>query len=66
MAGVLPLAAAAFLAWILSRYLQTAPAAQLWSFAGILAAGLVLMLAARFVLQSPFFQIPRESAARDP
>ncbi len=64
--GVLPLGGAAFLAWILSRYLQTAPAPQLWSLAGILGAGLVMMLTARFALRSPFFQIRRESAVREP
>jgi hypothetical protein len=53
--GILPAAAAAFLAWILVKSLLAAPAAQIWSMAGIIAAGLVLMLYARFVLQSPFF-----------
>ena len=66
LVGVLPLGGAAFLAWILSRYLQTAPAPQLWSFAGILGAGLVMMLTARFALRSSFFQITRESASREP
>jgi hypothetical protein len=66
VAGVLPLGGAAFLGWILSRYLQTAPAPQLWSFAGILGTGLIMMLIARFALHSPFFQIPRESASREP
>ena len=37
--GILPLAAAAFLAWGLTRSVQTAPAAQNWSLAGITAAG---------------------------
>jgi len=59
--GVLPLAAAAFLCWILVRSLMLAPAAQVWSMAAIVGVGLVLMLAARFVLQSPFFHIQRES-----
>jgi amino acid transporter len=61
MLGVLPLAAAGFLIWILARYLQTAPAPQLWALTAILAAGLILMLAARFALRSPFFTTPRES-----
>jgi hypothetical protein len=38
-----------------------APAAQVWSLAGILGAGLILMLSARFVLRSAFFHIERES-----
>jgi len=42
-----------------------APASQRWSLFGIVGAGVVLMLVARFVLRSTFFQIPRESAARD-
>jgi len=33
--------------------------------AGVVASGVVLMFVARFVLRSPFFQIPRESAAAD-
>jgi amino acid transporter len=59
--GVLPLSAAAFLGWILVRSLQLAPGGQLWSVAAILAVGLVLMLAARLVLRSPFFGLQRES-----
>ncbi len=59
--GVLPLAAAAFLCWILVKSLMLAPAAQVWSMAAIIGVGLVLMLAARFVLKSPFFHIRRES-----
>ena len=64
--GVLPLAAAGFLIWVLARYLQTAPAPQLWSLTAILAAVLILMLAARFVLRSPFFHTPRESDQPQP
>jgi len=59
--GVLPLGAAGFLGWILARYLESAPASQIWSLAGIVAAGLILMLAARFGLRSPFFGVQRES-----
>ena len=61
--GILPFAAAGFLAWIIVRTLQTAPAAQLWTLAGVGAAGVLLMLIARFVMRSSFFQIPRKSAA---
>ena len=46
--------------------LQAAPASQRLSVAGIIAVGVVLMLFARFALRSPFFQIPRESASREP
>src|SRR5450755_2817851 len=59
--GILPLAAAVFLGWILEKSLRTAPASQVWSMVGIVVAGLILMLSARFVLRSPFFQIQRES-----
>ena len=66
LTGLLPLASAGFLGWILYRYLQTAAAPQLWSFAGITGTGLIVMLTARFALRSSFFQIPRESAPRKP
>jgi amino acid transporter len=59
--GVLSIAAAGFLGWIVVKSLQTASAAQIWSLAGVVAVGLVLMFAARFLLRSPFFQIQRES-----
>ncbi len=59
--GILPLAAAAFLGWIIVKSMIGAPAAQIWSLAGILAIGIVLMFIARFGLKSPFFSIPRES-----
>jgi amino acid transporter len=62
--GILPLAAAGFLAWILAKSVQSAPASQIWSLIGVVLLGLVLMLVARFVLQSPFFQIQRESDTR--
>jgi amino acid transporter len=59
--GLLPLAAAGFLVWVVVKTLQAAPTAQIWSLAGVVGIGLILMLSARFVLRSPFFQIPRES-----
>jgi amino acid transporter len=58
--GILPLGAAGFLTWILVKYLQTTQAAQLWSIAAVIGVGLILMLAARYALRSPFFAIPRE------
>jgi amino acid transporter len=61
--GVLPLGAAGFLGWMLVRTLQVAPAAQVRSLVAIVAAGVLLMLCARFVLRSPFFAIQRESDA---
>jgi hypothetical protein len=61
--GLLPLGAAGFLGWILVKSLLTAGAAELWSCVAILAAGVVLMLIARFAFRSPFFQVQRESYA---
>jgi amino acid transporter len=60
--GILPLAAAGFLVWIVAKSTMSAPASQRWSLLGILAAGVILMLIARLGLRSSFFQIPRESA----
>jgi amino acid transporter len=62
-AGVLPLAAAGFLGWVLVRSLQAAPAGQRWSVTAVIAAGVVLMIVARLGLRSEFFAIPRESDA---
>jgi amino acid transporter len=62
--GILPLAAAVFLGWILVKSLLAAPASQLWSVVGIVASGLILMLSARFILRSPFFHVSRESEPR--
>jgi amino acid transporter len=58
--GILPLAAAVFLGWIVVKSLLVAPAAQLWSLVGIIAVGLVLLASARFVQRSQFFGLPRE------
>jgi amino acid transporter len=59
--GLLPLAAAGFLGWVLVDSLRTAPASQRWSVIGILAAGVIVMLVARFIMRSPFFHVGRES-----
>jgi amino acid transporter len=60
--GILPLAAAVFLAWMVVKDMMQSPAAQNLSLAGILVAGVVLMVAARVFLKSPFFSIPREES----
>jgi amino acid transporter len=65
LVGILPLAAAAFLVWLVVKSLLAAPAPQLWSVVGVVVVGIVLMFVARFALQSPFFQDPRESAPRE-
>jgi amino acid transporter len=59
--GILPIASAGFLVWMVVKYMTTAPAAQNWSVAGILISGLIMMLIARFWLRSPFFQVRPES-----
>jgi amino acid transporter len=64
LVGILPLGAAGFLVWIVAKSMQNAPASQRWSLIGIVAAGLLMMLVARFVLRSQFFHIRGESASR--
>jgi amino acid transporter len=63
--GLLPLAAAGFLGWVLVKSIIGAPSTQRWSVIGIVAAGVILMLVARFIMRSPFFQIERESESRN-
>jgi amino acid transporter len=65
LVGILPLAGAGFLAWIIYKSLDGAPASEVWSVVGIVAAGFILMLIARFWLRSAFFRIPIESAPRE-
>jgi amino acid transporter len=59
--GLLPLGSAVFLGWLVVKYMIESPVPQRWSLLGIVVAGLVLMVAARLILRSPFFQIRRES-----
>ena len=47
LVGILPLAAAGFLVWIVAKSSQNAPASQRWSLIGIVVAGVVVMLVAR-------------------
>ena len=60
--GILPLAAAAFLAWMVVKSMLEAQAPQNWSMLGILVVGVALMLISRLVLKSPFYSIRLESA----
>jgi amino acid transporter len=62
--GILPVAAAGFLVWIMVKTCQTLSVSGRWSLIGILIAGLLVMLVARFTLRSSFFQTPREQADR--
>jgi len=65
LVGVLPLASVGFLGWVVVKSLQGAGNAQRYALIGIVVAGLIMMLIARFVLQSQFFRLPRESAPRN-
>jgi amino acid transporter len=62
--GVLPLAAAGFLGWILVKSIQAATGPQIWSLVGIMAVGVILMLVARLVLRPQFFHLRRETEGR--
>jgi hypothetical protein len=55
-------AACGFLIWIIVKTVQTASAPENWSLIGIVAAGILVMLAVRVFLRPTFFSIPRESA----
>lgn len=59
--GILPLAAAAFLCWLLVKSLLVSTAPQIWSLVGIVGVGVILMLIARFVLKPQFFHLRRET-----
>src|ERR1700760_152726 len=65
MLGILPVAAAGFLVYIVVKSLMEAPASQRWSMLGIVLAGVVLMFVARFVLRSDFFSIRPEAGPRE-
>jgi amino acid transporter len=58
--GLLPLGAAGFLGWVFVKSFGEASSTQRWSLIGVVIVGLVLMLSARFILRSAFFQIPME------
>jgi amino acid transporter len=62
--GLLPLGAAGFLGWMFTETIQTEGSSQIWSLVGIMGAGVIMMLVARFFLRSPFFQMQRERAER--
>ena len=65
LVGILPLAAAAFLVWIIYKSIGQAPASQNWSLVGIIAVGLVLLFVARFIMKAAYFHLPREAASKD-
>jgi amino acid transporter len=59
--GLLPLAAVVFLGWVLVKSIQTAPWAQKNSLIGLMVAGILLMLTARYLWNSRYFRLKRES-----
>jgi amino acid transporter len=61
--GILPLGAAGFLVWMFAKSVIGESWQLNWSLIGVGAVGIVLMLGARFIARSPFFEIPRESDA---
>jgi amino acid transporter len=65
LVGLLPLGSVVFLIWVVVKSLQGAPAAQRNSLIGIVVAGLIMMVVARFALKSQFFHLPRECASRE-
>jgi amino acid transporter len=60
--GILPLAAAGFLGWIIVKSMTTAASPENWSILGIVGVGVILMFLARYGLRSEFFRIRRESS----
>jgi hypothetical protein len=65
LVGILPFAAAGFLAWMVYQAVTAAPASQNWTLVVILAIGVVLLLFGRFVSRSNFYQIKLEAAPKD-
>ena len=59
--GLLPLASIVFLAWIAIKSIFNAPAAQNYSLLGFVVVGLILLLMAKFVWRSSFFETRRET-----
>jgi amino acid transporter len=62
--GILPLGSIVFLGWVVVKFMQQSTPSENWSLGGVVALGVVLLLAARFILRSPFFKIKRESDAQ--
>ena len=59
--GLLPLASIVFLGYVAIKSMLSAPAAQNYSLLGFLVVGLILLLIAKFVWKSSFFETRRES-----
>jgi amino acid transporter len=64
--GVLPVASAGFLGWIVAKTLMAAPSAQIWSLIGIVGLGVILIPVVRFVLRPQYFRLRPETEGRAP
>jgi len=64
LTGILPVGAVAFLGWIVVRTVQTGTSPERWSLIGIVAAGVLVMLAVRVIVRPEFFRTPRERAGK--
>ncbi len=62
--GVLPVAAAGFLGWVVVKTLLAAPSAQIWSLIGIVGLGVILIPVVRFVLRPQYFHLRPETEGR--
>ena len=62
--GVLPVAAAGFLGWVVVKTLMAAPSAQIWSLIGIVGLGVILIPVIRFVLRPQYFHLRPETEGR--
>lgn len=64
LVGILPVGAVAFLVWIVVKTLQSGTSPTRWSLIGIVAAGVLVMIAVRVIVRPQFFETPREHAER--
>jgi amino acid transporter len=62
--GLLPLAAAGFLGWVVIKTLMAAPSSQIWSLIGIVGLGVILIPIVRFVLRPQYFHLRPETEGR--
>ena len=63
--GILPVAAAGFLVWMIEQALEQAPPRRYGRWSASSGLGVLLMLWARIGARSNFFQLPRESAPKE-
>jgi amino acid transporter len=64
LVGILPIAAAGFLVWIMWKSIQQEAASQRWALVGIVASGLIVMILVRIILRPQFFHTRLEHAER--